>query len=429
MESTSGPHASDNTDSGARRWGLAGRLLLPLRRGARLLALLARYDLRRLRTVTRAGRWTLRYMRWRETARGYIAAAHEVAARARSGIGVAFKVVAAWSSSPIRSSDAVRLLEAEWKPPVAARARIVVNPTSGSVRGMEGLRELRETARWLTDRGLPTELTLTRKPRHATDLAREAVRAGMEMVIAAGGDGTLNDVVQGLAGTAAALGVLPMGTVNVWARETGIPLNNVGKAREVLLRGVQRRVDLGRAGTRYFLLMADVGFGAEVIKRVERNWLKRWGLKLLDYAATAGMLGLTQQPAKLWVRVNGKRHATRALMVIVGNTRLYAGALTFTERAIADDGWLDVVIIGDGGLVHRTAVIGRALLRRPAREPRERALRCRSIVLESSPPLPVQVDGELVGRLPMTFSLAPGALTVIVPPGSNDAVFSRPPLT
>jgi diacylglycerol kinase family enzyme len=174
--------------------------------------------------------------------------------------------------------------------------------------------------------------------------------------------------------------------------------------------------------------MADVGFGAEVVRRVERNWLKRWGLKLLDYAATAGMLGLTQQPARLWLRVNGQRRAMRALMVIVGNTRLYAGAFTFTERAVADDGWLDVVIIGDGGLVHRAAVMGRALLRRPAREPRERSLRCRSIVLESSPPLPVQVDGELVGHLPMTFSLAPGALTVIVPASSDEPVFSRPPL-
>src|SRR5262249_18495789 len=145
-----------------------------------------------------------------------------------------------------------------WTPPVPARARIVANPVSGSMHGMGGLNELRETAIWLTEHGLPTEVTPTQRVGHAVELTREAVAAGDGMVIAAGGDGTLNDVIHGLAGSTTALGVLPMGTVNVWAREIGIPLG-ASEARELLLHGVRRQVDLGRAGSRYFLMMAGVG--------------------------------------------------------------------------------------------------------------------------------------------------------------------------
>jgi diacylglycerol kinase family enzyme len=231
---------------------------------------------------------------------------------------------------------------------------------------------------------------------HAVELTREAVAAGHEMVIAAGGDGTLNDVIHALAGSTTALGVLPMGTVNVWAREIGIPFG-ASEARELLLHGVRRQVDLGRAGSRYFLMMAGVGFDAEVVKRVERNWLKRVGLKMLDYIATAGSLGLTQQPAKLTLRVAGQRRKMNALMVVIGNTRLYG----------------------------RAGVFLRAFLRRPSLGPDVRYERVRSVRLESTPPLPVQVDGDIIGSLPMTFSIAPGALWVIVPRTAPKQLFSR----
>ena len=105
------------------------------------------------------------------------------------------------------------------------------------------MRELEEAVTYLNAHGLPTELRLTERPGHAVELAREAVQAGMDIVIAAGGDGTVNDVIQALAGHETALGVLPLGTVNVWAREVGIPLCATD-ACEVLLNGVRRQVDL-----------------------------------------------------------------------------------------------------------------------------------------------------------------------------------------
>jgi YegS/Rv2252/BmrU family lipid kinase len=372
--------------------------------------------------VVRAGAWTVRALKWRERLSSYTASVQTVRERARSSMGVLFSV------APFtQRSMPANLLDGDdqtWTPPAPARARIIANPVSGSMHGMGGLNDLRATALWLTEHGLPTEVTITTRIGHAVELARQAVAAGREMVIAAGGDGTLNDVIQGLAGSTTAVGVLPMGTVNVWAREIGIPLG-ASEAREVLLHGVRRQVDLGRAGVRYFLMMAGVGFDAEVVKRVERNWLKRVGLKMLDYIATAGSLGLTQQPAKLTLRMPGQRSKMSAIMVVIGNTRLYGGAMQFTRRAVADDGLLDVVVIGGGGWARRAGVFLRALLRRPSLGPDARYERVRSVRLESVPPLPVQVDGDIIGTLPMTFSVAAGALWVIVPRTAPERLFSR----
>lgn len=311
--------------------------------------------------------------------------------------------------------------------PAKPTIRIIANPAAGTLRNPQALRDLYDAANMLTAAGAPAEVCLTERAGHAVDLARDAAKAGMDMVVAAGGDGTVNDVIQGLAGYATALGVLPLGTVNVWAREVGIPLSTP-EAAHVLLHGARRRVDLGRAGARYFLMMAGIGFDAEVARRVERGRLRKIGLKMVEYLATAGFLSLTQKPVRVYLRIQGKRRGTSALMVLIGNTRLYGGALTFTRHAVADDGVLDVVIIGGGGLIYRATVLRNALLRRTPSRQRVRYERARSVRIDAETPLPVQVDGEVVGRLPMTFSVAPLALTVIVPADAPDALFSRPPL-
>lgn len=379
----------------------------------------------RTRHLARAGGAALRTTPRLRSARRMLVVAETAAWRVRDAFRLAYYVLPLASARPQRAASAAQ--------PVTARARIIANPMSGTLRGALGIhadlsiQELEETAVWLTEHGLPTELCLTKYVGHAAQLANEAVRAGMDMVIAAGGDGTVNSVLQGLAGNNTALGVLPLGTVNVWAREMGIPMA-LPLAAEVLVRGVRRRVDVGRAGSRFFLMMAGIGFDAEVARRVERSKLKRLGLKLLDYLATVGILGVTHQSAKIWMRIGGKRRSLSSLMIILGNTRLYGGALTFAKKAVADDGWLDLVIIGGGGLVYRAGVILRALFRRASMGTRVRYAHVRTVRLESNKPIPVQVDGEVIGTLPMTFSIVPNALIVVVPEDAPAGLFSRPPL-
>ncbi|HEX8732735.1 MAG TPA: diacylglycerol kinase family protein, partial [Ktedonobacterales bacterium] len=333
--------------------------------------------------VTRLSAWAVRGVLWRQRLRARLLALQEAWERIEPALRVPFYSL----SSALSPHPADTTVAHEYSPGVAAQARIIVNPASGGAQSESALNDLTETARWLTERGLPTELRLTRRPGHATELAHEAASAGYDMVIAAGGDGTVNDVIQALAGYRTALGVLPMGTVNVWAREMGIGLS-ASEARETLLRGVRRRVDLGRAGQRYFLMMAGVGFDAEVARRVEQGRLKRFGLKMLEYLATVVSLSFTHRSEAIRITMGARKRSQQALMVIIGNTRLYGGAMTFTRRAVADDGALDVVVVGSGGIFHRIGVLSRALLRMPTAGPRVRYERTQYVRLDARRSVP-----------------------------------------
>lgn len=378
------------------------------------------------RMIARTGKWTVRTMRWRKRMHTGFDAGHLMMDHLQSTLRIAYSVL------PLPTPHQVALRqEATWiaqpTPAEPPRARLIVNPASGTIRLAGGMYLVREVVDWLNTHGLPTEIRETEYAAHAAELAKEAVKIGMEMVIAAGGDGTVNSVIQALAGTTTTLGVLPLGTVNVWAREMNIPLNVI-QACEVLVHGVRRRVDLGRAGHRYFLLMAGIGMDAEVARQVEHSWLKRLGLKFLDYLATATRLSVTQPSTKVTIRYDGKRQTMKALMVLIGNTRLYGGALTFATRALADDGQLDIVVIGGEHRLARLSVFLRALLRRPSLGPRVRYIRCTSARIDAAAPLPVQVDGEVFGTLPMAFSIVPRALTVIVPENAPAELFVREPV-
>ena len=375
---------------------------------------------KRTRSVSSARERTVDPLRWREVARRTWKFTRTAFAR----LSTPGRAATYWLSTRVTGR------ERPVSVPLAAthvKARIIANPTSGNAHGEFGLNDLQETAKWLTDHGLPAELSLTERAGHAQELAREAAALGMDMVVAAGGDGTINDVIQGLAGTETALGVLPMGTVNVWAREVGIPVHAL-LAREALLHGTRRRVDLGKAGDRYFLLMAGVGFDAEVALHAEQSRLKRVGLKMVDYGATTLRLGVTRRPTRVTLHANGRTKDANVLMILIGNTRLYAGAFSFAKRAMADDGLLDLVVMGDGSIPFRMSVFTRALWRRASLGPYVRYSRFREIELHSQTPLDVQVDGEPIGKLPMRFSVAPQALTVIVPPDAPAGLFIRPPL-
>ncbi len=378
----------------------------------------------RARAVTHVSAWALRGVLWRNRLNKRIETTRSVLRRLEPALHLPFFVLPSLVGA---NKEPEELEKYEFTPPTQARSRIIANPASGSMHSDSALRDLSDSAKWLTEHGMPTELRLTRRAGHATDLAREAAVAGYEMVVAAGGDGTVNDVIQALAGYRTALGVLPMGTVNVWAREMGISLTTA-EACQTLLDGVRRRVDLGRAGQRYFLMMAGIGLDAEAARQVEKHGrLKRFGLKIVEYFATVMRLGVTRQSDTILISTGVRKRREQALMVIIGNTRLYGGAMTFTRNAVADDGVLDVVVIGSGGILYRLNVFGRALLRTKTPGPNVRYDRAQSVRLESRRPVPVQVDGEVIGYLPMTFGIAPLALSVIVPATAPASLFNLAP--
>jgi len=274
-----------------------------------------------------------------------------------------------------------------------------------------------EDARW------HVEAVETAAPGHATELARAAAAAAADVLLVNGGDGTINEAVNGLAGTATALAVLPGGTANVWAKEARIPRDPV-KAMRAAVGGERRRIDLGRANGRCFLLMCGVGLDGEVVQRVNPRLKRRLGA--LAYLV-AGLLPALRTPAwDVRLRLDGETVETPLYWMVIGNTRSYGGFRDVTLRALADDGMLDVALMRRGGLLHLVADGARLLVRRHDRSPNVRYLRARRIELETAF-IAMQVDGEPFGDSPLIAEALPGALNVLVPRGLRSPLFGSPP--
>jgi YegS/Rv2252/BmrU family lipid kinase len=301
-------------------------------------------------------------------------------------------------------------------------ARIIANQHSGGGHSQDDRKQLEQVRKKLQQQGWRVELCTTDGPGSGHRLASQAVAAGADIVISAGGDGTLNEIVQGLAGTDVALGVLPMGTMNVWAREVGIPLNLPG-ALQVLLDGEQRRIDLGSANGRYFLLFAGIGADGKITSMIEHHFLKRLGL--FSYIIAGAVVGLGPLDFHLRLRIDGRRFRTRASLIIIGNTRLYGGLMAFTNQAYGDDGLLDMCIVRRQGILGRLRVVLNAFRKHYPLGARVSYERFRTVTIDSPVPVPIQVDGEPAGTLPTVFRVAPQMLTVIVPRNTTAGLFSK----
>ncbi|HEY7350354.1 MAG TPA: diacylglycerol kinase family protein [Ktedonobacterales bacterium] len=301
-------------------------------------------------------------------------------------------------------------------------ARIIANIHSGGGHSQDEKRLLNQVRKKLQQQGWRIELCQTDGPGSGHRLASQAVAAGVDIVISAGGDGTLNEIIQGLAGTDVALGVLPMGTMNVWAREVGIPLNLPG-ALQVLIDGEQRRMDLGTANGRYFLLFAGIGADGKITSMIEHHFLKRLGL--FSYIIAGAVVGLGPLDFHMRLRVDGRSFRTRASLIIIGNTRLYGGLMTFTNQAYGDDGMLDMCIVRRQGLLGRLRVVLNAFRKRYPLGARVSYERFRTLTIDSPVPIPIEVDGEPAGTLPTVFRVAPQMLTVIVPRDTPAGLFRK----
>lgn len=299
------------------------------------------------------------------------------------------------------------------------RAWLIQNPTAGQAGWAARVDTATQT---LLKAGWNVQVKQTTGPGDATRLAREAVAAGCDVVVVAGGDGTVNEALQGLAGQRrAALAVLPGGTVNVWATELGAGGRLADLAAEIA-RGRRQVVDLGRVNGRYFLLMASAGFDAEANAEVTgalRRLKRRTGA--LAYVVSALRTAFRFRGTRVTVEVDGQAVAGNLLILVVGNTRLYGGIAEITYRARADDGLLDICLLNGRGPLDLLRRGWSVLRRRHYADPAIVYVRGRRVVLNPTRPLHVQADGEDVGLTPATFEAVPDALEVILysdePPG------------
>ncbi len=300
------------------------------------------------------------------------------------------------------------------------KAVLICNPRAGKHQGDGALQPAIEV---LERSGWSICLQNSTGPGHATSLARTAVSENMDAVLVAGGDGTLNEAAQALVGTSTALGYLPYGTVNIWARETRTPLRPLGAARAIV-DGRIEQIDAGIANDRYFLLMAGIGFDGEVVRRAKalEQYKRRFGI------APYILAGIGSLPfyrgADVELRYSGVIRRLQALMVVVSNTRLYGGRFHFTPKAIANDGWLDVCIVKGRGPLATVRQSLPLLLTGGITYSDVEFFRVNDLSVQTDVPLLFQLDGELEGTTPVQFHLAPRALRVIVPAGFDSDLIS-----
>jgi YegS/Rv2252/BmrU family lipid kinase len=297
----------------------------------------------------------------------------------------------------------------------AVRACVIFNPVA---RGEKARRFRRQ----LDAIGATCALKKTTALGDAQRLAAEAVREGHDLIIAAGGDGTVNEVLNGIGDAPdgfahACLGVLPLGTANVFARELGLPLN-VEKAWAIIRNGSETRIDLpcveflanGVQQQRYFAQLAGAGLDARAIELV--SWPLKKKIGPLAYVF-AGLRALTEALPQIRA-ANGTCNATGEL-ILIGNGRLYGGNYRLLPQADLRDGLLDVCVFPRAGWL-TLARCGLPLLA-CGKIPDGVAHRfqAETFTLTSESPVPFELDGELIGHLPATFSVARGRLRVRVP--------------
>ncbi len=298
------------------------------------------------------------------------------------------------------------------------RVLVIVNPTA---HNLPGRKRLKEVDRWLREHGWRTEWAETAQPGDATRLAEGAAGQGVPLVLVCGGDGSLREAVNGLAGSETAMGVIPAGLSNLWAREIDLPARTLDAVR-LQATGERRRIDLGRAGSRYFLLMAGYGMDGQVTRRVSPRTKGRMGAAA--YLLAALREGLTYRSRPVQVRLNGNVERADVFMALVGNTQRYAGLTRVTPDAKVDDGLLDVCIYEGRGRLDIVLHTVRTLLGRHRGSRKVVYRKARRIEFSWERPLPLQLDGDPMDESPAEVTVAPGALWVAVPRAVKTPIFS-----
>ncbi len=302
---------------------------------------------------------------------------------------------------------------------MSEKAVFLVNPASGN--GATGKRwpELAHRASLL---GLNGETLLSDRPGHLIELAARAVDGGARLVVAVGGDGTLNEVVNGIAGRDVELATIPLGTGMDFVRTYGIP-TKFDDAVRCALDGATRTIDAGRvsyrmwsgeAAERWFANVGSVGMSGAVAQRANGMSKVLGGKLTFFYALTRVFLEWENTEVTVLLDDGEER---RGLMhdVVVANGAWHGGGMKLAPAAVPDDGLFEVVLIGDIGKLDFLTTAPKIYKGRHVEHAKVEVVRSKRVEVDAAERLPIEVEGEQVGTTPAVFEVVPGALRVRVP--------------
>jgi diacylglycerol kinase (ATP) len=282
---------------------------------------------------------------------------------------------------------------------------IILNPAAHSERAQRKRAQVESLAQGCA-------FCATTRTGEAELMARRGVQGGFETIVAAGGDGTINEVVNGLAGTNTTLGLLPIGTMNVFANELGLPVHDLELCWNVIRNDSTRVVDLPKANEKFFVQLAGVGLDAQVVKETSAQLKKNFGP--LSYLISAAQIA-ARQPPRLFIE-SDDAPVKEGSFVLIGNGRRYGGPFPFFKHAVIDDGKLDVIVFKSLGYLEIIKYLQDVVFSSEIRVPEIEYFQTSRVRVDSDQNVPVELDGELVGNCPVEFSLRERSLRVLVPP-------------
>ena len=288
------------------------------------------------------------------------------------------------------------------------KATLIYNPVSGKKSKRKKIQAVREA---LEKVGIPHHFRETLQARDGTRLAREALIQGSDLVIAAGGDGTTNEVVNGLVGTGATLALIPLGTGNLAAHEFGVPLDPI-EAALALPKGKRQRIDVGKANDRYFLMMTSLGLDAKALRDAPK-----WAYRLFRWWAfyVTGFLSLfTLKPFPIHLEMNGEVLDLKTRLMVISNIKGYGlPGCEFLSSCSVTDGLLDLGFFRSQSIASYLTGIRRLGETSPMNEQLLHHHRLKTARITTQTPVPVQVDGDFYGYTPLEVAVIPNSLSIL----------------
>ncbi len=318
------------------------------------------------------------------------------------------------------------------------KVRLIFNPKSGAfrdtflqvlVKRIFGVRDRSDTLQnkspeeilnrivdCLTRFGISVDKVMTQRSGEASAIAQRSAEENYDLVIVAGGDGTIHEVINGLVGSRTILGVIPFGTANIYALETGVPLE-IEKACELIVQGEINEIDLGKVSTRkeqrYFLCMVGIGFDADIVKHVQSRFKKIMGVLAFPVVGFKRVFSYPFRVIKVFV--DGKTTLQKGYILIVGNTKYYGGGMMLSNIAQITDGLLDACLFKQRGFFNVLGYVQGLRTGTIQKFPDVHCFQCQKIQIVGRWPHDIQLDGEYFGHTPATIEIVPHALRAIMP--------------
>jgi YegS/Rv2252/BmrU family lipid kinase len=300
--------------------------------------------------------------------------------------------------------------------PPSRDAVLIANPRAGQGSARQREEALVRFCNLLKERGIAVDVRITEGPRDATRLAAAAMREGYREVIISGGDGTINEALQGLVGANVRLAIWPRGTANVLGRELRLP-RQLPLLADVIAAGKVQRAFAGCATfestgeRRYFLLMAGIGIDAAIVDRVRPGLKKRVGKAAYWYSGLENFARWSPRPFRL--EIEGQEHV--ATFAALGKAPRYGGDLLITPRARLDLPHFEICVIHSMNRLRYLKLLPFAMFGGIPETMKEISFLQASQARATGDGVLVQADGELIGELPMTFTVTPHVVDLVTP--------------